>query len=128
MLQTKNYPVPEQCLCDVCREAVTNPICPHCIATEIEAWLVLYPNLRKELMPKINSFLENIKNKTDKTECILCKERKAAVCPYCFTNYVLKQLKQLHSNKIILVEFFDFFNFDLHHTGYTKEAERLELI
>ena len=36
--------------------------------------------------------------------------------------------KKLNSNKLILTEFFEFFNFDFHHTGYSKEAEALGVI
>ena len=128
MLPQKNYQTSEQCFCDVCREAVVHPLCPSCITTEIEAWLVLYPNLRNELMPKLEKFLDKIKNKTDSTECIKCKNKRAAVCPYCFTDHVLGQLKEINSNNIILREFFEFFNFDFHHTGYSKEAEALGVI
>jgi hypothetical protein len=128
MIKQKNYLIPEKCMCDVCREAVVNPICPSCITTEIEAWLVLYPNLKDELMPRLEKFLEKIKHKTDATQCIQCKNKRAAVCPYCFTAHVLEHLKELNSNRMILGEFFEFFNFDLHHTGYTREAEKLGFI
>ena len=127
MLPIKHSP-PEQYLCDFCGEAIINPICPSCITTEIEAWLSLYPNLRKEIMPKLNTFLKKINNKTNATECIQCKNKRAAICPYCFTKLILNELKKLKSNKIIITEFFEFFNFDLHHTGYTREAERLGII
>ena len=79
-------------------------------------------------MPVLNKFLEKINNKTDATKCIQCGNKRAAICPYCFTKVVLDELKKMKSNKLILTEFFDFFNFDLHHTGYTKEAERLGII
>jgi len=124
----KKHPTSEQYTCDICSEAVVNPICPSCITTEIEAWLSLYPSLRKEIMPRLNAFLEKINHKTDATKCIQCKNKRAAICPYCFTGVVLNELKKMKSNKIILTEFFEFFNFDLHHTGYTREAERLGII
>jgi len=113
MLQ-KNYQVFEtHYMCDVCSEAVTNPLCPVCLTTEINAWLTLYPNLRKELMPKLNEYLKKIKEKiTDSTKCIKCKNKRASICPYCFTDYVLTELKKLESSKIILKEFIDFFNFN----------------
>jgi len=131
MLIQKNHQVAEtQYMCDICSEAVTNPICPFCLATEINAWLTLYPNLKKELLPKINKYLQKINNKITNygTQCIKCKNKRAYVCPYCFTEFVFNELKKINSNKIILKEFFDFFNFDLHHTGYTKEFEQMEVI
>ncbi len=118
----------EQYTCDICGEVVIDPICPSCITTEIEAWLVMYPNLSNELLPKLNKFLEKINQKTNATRCIQCKNKRASVCPYCFTNHVLTHLKKLNSNNLILKEFFEFFNFDFHHTGYSKEAEALGVI
>lgn len=118
-----------QYLCDVCSIAVTNPLCPSCLATEIEAWVTLYPNLSKELIPRIRRYIENISEKAiDFTQCIKCGNKTASVCPYCFTSQVLRELKKLEVNKIILREFFEFFNFDFDHTGYSREAEKLGVI
>ncbi len=118
-----------QFLCDVCSIAVTNPLCPACLAVEVEAWLTLYPDLRRQLLPKIKRYIENISEKTiEFTQCIKCGNKTASVCPYCFTESILKELKRLEANKIILSEFFQFFNFDFEHTGYSKEAEELGVI
>jgi hypothetical protein len=128
MIIPKNYPAPEtHYMCGVCSEAVTNPICPFCLATEIEAWLTLYPSLRQELLPKIKKYLGEISNHIVNygTQCIKCKDKKAHVCPYCFTEFIFRELKSMNTGQFILKEFFDFFNFDFHHTGYTKEAEKM---
>jgi len=128
MLTQKSYPAAEaQYMCDSCSEAVTNPICPFCLATEIRAWLTLYPDLKHTLLPRIRAYLQRISNRitTYGTECIKCGDKRAYVCPYCFTDFVFRELQKINSNKLILQEFFEFFNFDLHHTGYTKEAEQL---
>ncbi len=118
-----------QYLCDVCSIAVTNPLCPECLATEIEAWLTLYPDLRKQLLPRIKRFIENINERAiEFTQCIKCGSKTASVCPYCFTEEVLRELKRLEANKIILSEFFQFFNFDFEHIGYSREAEELGVI
>lgn len=118
-----------QYLCNVCSIAVTNPLCPACLAIEIQAWVTLYPNLSKELIPRIKRYIENLEEKAiDFTQCIKCGNKTASVCPYCFTNQVLKELKKLEANKIILREFFEFFNFDFDHTGYSQEAEKLGVI
>ena len=131
MMLHNNYPASEaHYMCDVCSEAITNPLCPECLTMEIEAWLTLYPNLRSELLPKIQQFLNEIEDKLihDTTQCIKCGEKKTAICPYCFTDFVLKHLKKINANKIVLTEFFEFFNFDLDHKGYSKEAEELGVI
>ena len=113
MLQKYQLIFEQHYMCDVCSEAVTNPICPLCIAVEIEAWLTFYPNLRQELLPKLNIYLKNIKEKiTESTKCIKCKNKIASVCPYCFTQHVLEELKKIQANPIILKEFTEFFNFN----------------
>ena len=129
MLQN-NYSASEtQFMCDVCSEAIINPLCPFCLNTEIEAWLTFYPNLGEELLPRIKKYLHQINNfSRNSTACIRCNSKRASVCPYCFTEFVLDELKKIHASRIILKEFFQFFNFDFDHTGYSKEAERLGLI
>jgi len=130
MLLQKKYFTPEtQYVCDVCSEAVTNPICPACITEEIQAWLTLYPNLRNELIPKLQEYLRMIDERViESSQCIKCKDKRAAVCTYCFTEKVLDELKKINTNNLILKEFLEFFNFDFYHTGYSREAERLGVI
>jgi len=116
--------------CDLCSEAVTNPLCPFCLTTEVKAWLTLYPDLKRELLPRIRKHLNNIEDnmREDATTCLKCGDNLVSVCPYCFTRYVLDELRKIHVNKIILYEFFQFFNFDLHKTGYSKEIESMEVL
>jgi len=131
MIIPKNFPAPEtHYMCDVCSEAVTNPLCPFCLAIEIEAWLTMYPSLKKEISPKLRKFLTNINNRITSygTECIKCKNKRASVCPYCFTEFVFRELRKINTGALILKEFFEFFNFDLHHTGYTKEFEQMGVL
>jgi len=127
MLGQKNYSAFE-CLCDVCSGAVINPICPRCLAGEIKAWLTLYPALGREVLPKLSKYLKTVEIRKNATICIKCKHKRAAVCPCCFTEYVLNELKKLNSSKIILREFLQFFNFDFNHNAYTMEAEKLGLL
>ncbi len=129
MLQKKFTAFEPQFMCDVCSEAVINPLCPFCLNTEIEAWLTLYPDLRYMLLPSIKKYLQKIDSEANpSTKCISCGYHSAFLCPYCFTEFVLKELKRIHASRIILKEFFQFFNFDFDHKGYSKEAERLGLI
>ena len=131
MIIPKNFPTPEtRYTCDVCSEAVTNPICPFCLTIEIEAWLTMYPTLKQEISPKLHKFLNSITNRITNygTECIKCKNKQASVCPYCFTEFVFRELKKINTGHYILKEFFEFFNFDFHHTGYTKEFEQMGVL
>ncbi len=115
--------------CDVCSTAITNPICPNCLILEIEAWLTFYPNLKKELLQRIKKYIDEREEKLSGfLRCIKCKSMDISICPYCFTDRILKELKKLEANKIIIKEFFEFFNFDFEHSGYSKEAENLGLI
>jgi len=117
-------------ICDVCSEAVTNPLCPFCLTIEIEAWLTLYPTLRRELLSKLNEYLNKTHNKITNygTRCIKCKMQRAYVCPYCFTEFVFKELIEINAEKLVLREFFEFFNFDLDHKGYSKIAEEMGVL
>ena len=130
-MTTKTYPkaIEAQYMCDVCSEAVSNPLCPYCLSTEINAWLTLYPDLRRKLLPKMRHYLNQIDHKLfDATKCIKCGNKRASVCPYCFTGFVLRELKALDASKIVLKEFLEFFNFDFEHAEYSHEAEKLGVI
>ena len=127
----QNHPTNEpEHICDICSEVITNPLCPFCLTVEIEAWLTLYPSLRQELLPRLNIYLKKINNKITNygSQCIKCKNERACVCPYCFTEYVYNELQKINAEKLILREFLEFFNFDLDHTGYTKEAEDIGVL
>ena len=128
MIQNNYFTDEPRFLCDACSEAITNPLCPNCLTTEIKAWLTLYPDLSNHLFPKLEAYLRDLEtNPEESIRCIKCNKR-AVICPYCFTFYVLVELKKINANKLILKEFFEFFNFDLHHTGYSEEAEELGLL
>ena len=117
--------------CLECKEAVYNPICPACLALQVEAWLASYPykELRNKILAEIKDYVKKTNNLAGKaTQCIACRKAKASLCPYCFTNYVFNLLKKMKISKIILKEFLQFFNYDFEHTGYSKEAEKLGVI
>ncbi len=126
-LEKENETNEQSYICDICSEAITNPLCPFCLAVEIEAWLSLYPMLKKDLRPRLKKYLSRINSRITNygTECIKCKNNRAFVCTYCFTEYVFNELQNINAGKLVLKEFFKFFNFDLGHAGYTKEAEEL---
>ena len=131
MVLTKNFHAPEtHYMCNICGEAITNPLCPFCLTIEIKAWLTLYPHLSQDILPKIKKDLDNINNHITNygTICIKCNRNSAYVCAYCFTEFVFYELKNLNVEKFIINEFFEFFNFDLEHAGYSKEAEQMEVL
>ena len=114
MLKQNNYLVLEQQHhCDICSEAVTNPLCPICLTGEVEAWLTLYPSLSNELLPKLKKYLQRIEDKIiDSTKCIKCKNKRVSICPYCFVDYIFGELKKLSVSKIVFKEFLQFFNYE----------------
>ena len=116
--------------CLDCKEAVYNPLCPSCLALQIEVWLSSlssYP-LQKKILAKIKDYVEKTNNLAgESTTCIACKRPSASLCPYCFTEYVFNLLKSMKVNRIILKEFLQFFNYDFEHTGYSGEAEKMGL-
>ena len=115
----------ENAECLECKEAIFNPICPSCLASQIEAWLASYPSdIRDKIIERIKDYAEKTSRIAGKsTKCISCKKRKAALCPYCFTAYVFEELKRAKVSRIILKEFVQFFNYDFEHSGYSREFE-----
>jgi len=121
----------ENSLCLECKEAVYNPLCPSCLALQVEAWLASYPykETREKILFKIKDYVKKTNHLPGKpTTCVSCKKAQASLCPYCFTEYVFNLLKKLKVNRIMLKEFLMFFNYDFEHTGYSKEAEKLGVI
>ncbi len=102
--------------CIVCQEPIINPICPDCLSEQLKVWLSTYSDLSKRVMPKIQEYLNEIHFKEDAfqnlTTCVSCRNKKAAICPYCFTEFVFNLLKKLDVDKRILLEYLRFFNFD----------------
>lgn len=114
-------------LCAECNEAIFNPLCPKCLAREINSWLYSYPGLRGRIITKINKLVNN-KSFNHGMKCAICKKNSMFLCPYCFTEMVLQELKKEGAPRSVLKEFLQFFNFDFEHTGYSKEAEKLGVI
>lgn len=114
--------------CLECKEAVFNPICPSCLAFQLEVWLSSissYP-LKNKILSRIKEYVEKTDNLVkESTICVSCKKPRASLCPYCFTNYVFILLKEMQVHRTILKEFLQFFNYDFEHTGYSRESEKL---
>jgi len=78
--------------CTMCKEVITNPICPDCVQREIVAWL-------RDNDP---SQIDNAKDvamlfttTTYSSTCIVCN-RKMGVCPFC-TTFQTKDLLNLNT-------------------------------
>jgi len=110
-------------ICGQCAEPITNPLCHNCLGKEISQWLSFYPNLKRNLMPKIKKYVKEVDNSAiNSLNCVSCKNKKAALCPYCFTEGILNLLKKNNVDKFVLGDFLTIFNFDMQHEGYIQDA------
>ena len=84
--------------CIECREGITNPICPDCLAKEIEAWK---PWLKPILSAPGTYVAEGVR-------CMFCG-RLMSICAHCYTkdlyNYLVEQEPEIAEE---FLEIFDF--------------------
>lgn len=115
--------------CLECRENIDTLICPRCISKSVIKWT----ESKKEhkdylklyyLNSKIIEFLEeNKKFEKNSQLCISCKKSIAYICPYCFSEMLIYQLKRMDVEKKLISEFMFLFNFDFYHNGYTEDLK-----
>ncbi len=120
--------IQKQYLCDAtcmeCKEAIFNPICPHCLSEEILSWIETKEDsrLKQKVKKKLEEVIKLSKTSSGKlTMCITCNARTAFLCPYCFTELVYEKLKEMRLKKALIMEFLQIFNYDFEHTGYSRE-------
>ncbi len=111
--------------CLDCGEPIQNLLCPNCIAKHFEQWLNEYPRLKKKIYPKIRRYLKAHESYTDYAVCVSCGEPTCYNCPYCFTEHLLDLLKESQADDEVLKSFFEFFNYDFGHGGYSQEIDKL---
>ena len=111
--------------CILCSESINQPICHQCLAKQVKTWLSYYPDIKKKLSPKINSFVKEVEDLIVETSpCVACNTNKTALCPYCFTDKIYRILKNSRTSPMVIGDFISTFNFDLDHTGYSLEEEQ----
>jgi hypothetical protein len=111
--------------CIQCSEPVTNPICHDCLGRGVEQWLNLYPNIKKAIKPKLKKYIREVNNSAvTMLGCVSCGKKKAALCPYCFSEGIFSLLKGNKVDRAVLGDFLSIFNFDLHREGYIADAIR----
>lgn len=91
--------------CVLCRESITNPICPDCLANEMAEWVFARAKiveLVKDEAKLTKSFNHGI------TKCIKCN-KAFSVCTYCFTENVLDSITAKAPE--LVSEYLTFFNF-----------------
>ena len=115
MLKNYSYAVEPEYVCSLCFEPITNPICPDCLTKELRVWLKDYPKFANTLLKRVS---KQLKPTRGDCLCILCHNTDYSICPYCFTEIVLKELEKLKISEVVILEFLKFFNFDLEKKGY----------
>ena len=114
-------------ICTECTETICNPICPICLANEIEAWLRAGNLSEKEkgiFRDALNKILNaNYKLEGASSQCIICGEPDDYMCPYCFTEKIYDSLARKGVSKATIAQFVRIFNFDFDRTGYSREVE-----
>jgi hypothetical protein len=92
--------------CVVCNEAITNPICMHCLEEEMTSWFAVFDSSHIKEMKESSKILPSY-GVTD-VNCIRCGNTMD-VCPHCYSKDVLMGL----NNKMLADTFVETFNFDL---------------
>jgi len=93
--------------CLLCGDVITNPICYHCLETEIENWL--YKRMPKQI-PRLKLTGKIFSSYTHSgTRCILCGSNMN-VCTHCYSYEVSKLFD---NNPKLADEFVELFNFEL---------------
>lgn len=88
--------------CVVCDEAISNPICPDCLAKQMRNWLV-------EFDPLLASEVDGFSIEGD-TTCLFCGQGMS-ICAHCYSMDVYEQLAV--KNAKLAQEFVSHFDFDL---------------
>ena len=112
----------EDCLS--CGEPIVHPLCPCCVSRAFKQWLKNFPKQEKEIIDELHKFLIAHRYLDGKSRrCVSCGEKKTHLCPYCFTEYLYKIIKEAGVGPRALAEFLFIFNFDFNHQGYARELE-----
>lgn len=90
---------PEDAKCIECRESITNPICPVCLAKEMKNW-----------KPSIRKYLTTPEYNNNGVNCLICG-KGMSICAHCFCRDVYDDL--MEEEPEIAEEFVDMFDFRL---------------
>jgi len=91
----------QDAVCIECREGITNPICPDCLADSIKAWL-------RDKVPSLADELVTPRFETG-VKCIKCGN-KMGICAHCYVNDVYDYFWNL--TPMLATDFINTFNFE----------------
>ena len=98
--------------CVECYEQITNPICSHCLSTEMKAMLNNH-KLAKDITP---CDIEGDVN------CIKCN-RLMGLCAHCYSRDIYEFIKT--QNQKIAKEFISRFDFDLRRSLFNSQGSKI---
>jgi len=107
--------------CVLCEEQITNPLGPQRMEEQIATWL-------RESKPELlDDFFKTSReiiplNEVGDDFCIVNGNRMN-ICPYCYTEHVLKWLLNTNPSWETIKEYFVHFDFDAERLGYTRHVE-----
>ncbi|PIN80737.1 hypothetical protein COV11_03430 [Candidatus Woesearchaeota archaeon CG10_big_fil_rev_8_21_14_0_10_30_7] len=93
--------------CDVCNEAITNPICTDCLQTEVTHWMEDFNAGNVEEVKSLKKLFAHFKSGVN---CIICKN-ELNVCAHCYCKEAKRYVNPENDRKFIRA--FDFELFEL---------------
>lgn len=102
--------------CVQCEEVITNPLCPVCLQKGVQQWL---GDEHNDVLSREVSLMTD--NALGETPCIRCGS-PMGLCVYCYTKDVFDLVKRY---PVLLRSYLSYFNFDLHHLGWEREAREI---
>ena len=123
-----SYKYNQNNFCLECHEEIFNPLCPVCLSGEIRQWLKDKSSKVKSVVNTEIKRMLTLARYDDYTKCVSCMRNKTFMCPYCFTERIYSKLKEKGIDKKILMEFLEIFNFDLEHTGYSRDMDKFGML
>jgi len=101
----------------MCEEPITNPVCPSCLQEGVQQWLL--EQREEPLAEQVSELTRSVFANMGGTFCIKC-DSCMSLCAYCYTKEVFDVIKQ---HPRLVEEYLVYFNFDLGHLGWQREAE-----
>lgn len=102
--------------CWVCGDVITNPVCPECLAVEIEDWLA---RINPDLIPSVRQMSRTVEDKEhNTTTCILCGD-KIDTCTFCFVQDIINLLKMTYPDMVN--QFLEHFSYDVKYNLVPEE-------
>ena len=98
--------------CEVCRDVITQPVCPECLEKEMVEWLIYKKGKNIELINFIKKTTKSFEayGYID-TKCIICGE-KMRVCAHCYCKEIFDYINGRYPE--LEEEFITHFDFNIH--------------